>query len=124
MTWDLLDKLTLSTSIVKNRGVLASLNDCFYRNMNEFQYLFSVDLDEYIIPHMHDTIPEMLKYLRLSDIKYIDRHWMQNEVMRKRKNRPNPNTTTSYNFQNAFFYLLYGKKYKVYSVNNILLIII
>ena len=110
-TWDLLRKLQISTNMIKNRGVLASLNDCFYRHMNSYQYLFSIDLDEYIIPHMHETIPEMLQYLNSADIKYMDRHWRQKEVMRKRPNRPNQNITTTYSFLNSFFYLVYGKIY-------------
>ena len=110
-TWDSLRKLQISTNMIKNRGVLASLNDCFYRHMNSYQYLFSIDLDEYIIPHMHETIPEMLQYLNSADIKYMDRHWRQKELMRKRPNRPNQNITTTYSFLNSFFYLVYGKIY-------------
>jgi len=54
----------IEVGYVPNRGYLSSLNDCIYRNMNDFHYLMTIDIDEFIIPHMHDNIPEMLEHLR------------------------------------------------------------
>ena len=109
LAWDLFEKSNISTESMRNRGVQSALNDCFYRNMNEYKYLFSIDLDEFIIPHMHETIPEMLEYLRSADIEYLQSHWRQRKMMKNVQNHSNPDTTTSYNFLNAFFYQNYGK---------------
>ena len=111
LAWDLFEKSNISTDRMRNRGVQSSLNDCFYRNMNEYKYIFSVDLDEFIIPHMHETIPEMLEYLTSADINFLDSHWRQKKAMKNVQNVSNPNVITSYNFKNALFYQHYGKRY-------------
>ena len=111
LTWNLFKESNFSMSDMRNRGVMASINDCFYRNMNKYQYLFSVDLDEFIVPKMHDTIPEMLKYLQSTNVEYLARHWKQEQAMKNVKNRSSLNTTTAYNFLNAFFYQQYGKNF-------------
>ncbi len=36
--------------------------DCLYQNMDAFDYLFYIDLDEYIIPHMHKTWSDLFSY--------------------------------------------------------------
>ena len=113
LPWDLVTKFKNKNAQVKNRGVVSSLNDCFYRNMNEYQYLFSVDLDEFIIPHMHETIPEMLEYMQSTDIDYLDRHDRQKYVMNNIQNTTNSNTITSYNFLNGFFYHHGGTNFTV-----------
>ena len=115
LPWDLVNKFKSKKAQVRNRGVMSSLNDCFYRNMNEYQYLFSVDLDEFIIPHMHETLPEMLKYLYSTDVKYLDRHDRQKYVKNNIQNGTNSNTITSYNFLNVFFYQHDGKSFTVSS---------
>ena len=111
LTWNLFKESNFSMSDMRNRGVMASINDCFYRNMNKHQYLFSVDLDEFIVPKMHETIPEMLKYLQSNDVEYLARHWKQEQAMKNVQNRSSLNTTTAYNFLNAFFYQQYGKNF-------------
>ena len=94
---------------LRNRGALASLNDCFHRYMNEYQYLFSVDLDEFIIPHIHDTIPEMLEYLEsTTDVNYLQSHKKQRKVINSSHKNIDFNVTSSYNFVNSFFYQHYG----------------
>ena len=118
MVWDLYEKsgirVTSSYNWVdkrnnlRNRGALASLNDCFHRNMNEYQYLFSVDLDEFIIPHIHDTIPEMLEYLKSTDVNYLESHKKQKNVMNSSHKNIDFNLISSYNFVNSFFYHQYG----------------
>ena len=115
LSWDLVKKFKNKKAQVRNRGVMSSLNDCFYRNMNEYQYLFSVDLDEFIIPHMHETLPEMLKYLHSTDVKYLDRQDRQKYVKNNIQNRTNSNIITSYNFLNVFFYQHDGKSITVFS---------
>ena len=83
--------------------------------MNEYQYLFSVDLDEFIIPHMHETLPEMLKYLHSTDVKYLDKHARQKYVKNNIQNTTNSNIITSYNFLNGFFYHHDGKSFTLSS---------
>ena len=66
--------------------------------MNDFRYLMLIDFDEFIIPHMNETIPDMLEYLN------------SNRVLTKNGRKLNhPKLTSSYSFQNAFFYLQFGK---------------
>ena len=115
LPWDLVKKFKNKKAQVRNRGVMSSLNDCFYRNMNEYQYLFSVDLDEFIIPHMHETLPQMLKYLHSIDVKYLDRHDRQKYVKNNIQNGTNSNIITSYNFLNVFFYQHDGKSFTLFS---------
>ena len=73
-----------------------------------------MDLDEFIVPHMHTTIPEMLEYLQSTEVEYLDRYWRQENVMNNVQNTSNPNITTSYNFLNSFFYQQYGKRLMVF----------
>ena len=107
--WDLLSKIDASSVAI--RGVLSALNDCIYRNMNEFHYLMQIDLDEFIIPRIHNTIPEMLKYLdshKTESVK-LSRDQIAN-LKKTAKLRKNSRKTTAYSFQNAMFYLRFGKK--------------
>ena len=119
MAWDLYEKSDIRVTSsynwfdkrnnLRNRGALASLNDCFHRYMNEYQYLFSVDLDEFIIPHIHDTIPEMLEYLKsTTDVNYLQSHKKQRKVINSSHKNIDFNVTSSYNFVNSFFYQHYG----------------
>ena len=125
MPWNLLRNLEIIThqdvsnpkstnpeSIVKNRGALAALNDCVYQNMYEYQYLISTDLDEFIIPHIHDTIPEMLEYIRHKNNEHVDIHGTLKKGLINIPKRSNPNLPASYIFQNAMFYLQYGTSFK------------
>ena len=114
LPWDLVKKFKNKKAHVNNRGVISSLNDCFYRSMNEYQYLFSVDLDEFIIPHMHETLYEMLEYMQSTDIDYLDRHDRQKYVMNNIQNTTNSSTITSYNFLNGFFYHHGGMSFIVF----------
>ena len=127
MQWDLPSKIEIGTKpgdeTIFHRAALSALNDCIYRNMNNFHYLMQIDLDEFIIPHMHDTIPEMLKYIDASYIKGDAFSYEQQIahnllkinkkseplMLRNNPNRDNPNLTSSYNFKNAYFYLQFGK---------------
>ena len=113
LPWDLVTKFKNKNAQVRNRGVMSSLNDCFYRYMNEYQYLLSVDLDEFIIPHMQETIPEMLKYLQSTEVEYLDRHDRQKYVKNNVQNTTSSNIITSYNFMNGFFYHHDGKSFTV-----------
>ena len=119
MAWDLYAKSNIRITSpydwwdkkhnLRNRGGLASVNDCFYRNMNDYQYLFSVDLDEFIIPHIHETIPEMLQYLKSTDVNYLETHQRQQAVTNRGKKDIDLNVISSYNFLNSFFYQHYGE---------------
>ena len=107
LPWELMEPLEKGE--IQNRGCLAALNDCIYRNMNDFGYLMQIDLDEFIIPHIHESIPDMLEYLVLNKIKGEKLGKWQNLIMQEnQKKLANPNVTTSFNFQNAFFCLQFG----------------
>lgn len=82
----------ISQKEIRTEGLFAALNDCLYRNMNDFRYLMLIDFDEFIVPHMNDTLPEMLQFLEQQKIVAGGR-------------RISPKKTSSYSFQNAFFYL-------------------
>ena len=87
-----------SQTEIRTEGLFAALNDCLYRNMNDFHYLMLIDFDEFIIPHMNDSIPDMLEYLNSKKV-----------VMKNGRKLTHPKLTSSYSFQNAFFYLQFGK---------------
>ena len=95
MSWDL--KVDSQTEI-RTEGLFAALNDCLYRNMNEFHYLMLIDFDEFVIPHMNDTLPDMLEYLNSNKV-----------TMKNGRKLAHPKVTSSYSFQNSFFYLQFGK---------------
>ena len=80
--------------------------------MYDYQYLISTDLDEFIIPHIHDTIPEMLEYIRHNNNEYLDIHGKLKKGLNDIPKRSNPNLPASYVFQNAMFYLQYGTSFK------------
>lgn len=67
---------------IYNYGQAMALNDCLYRNMNDFQYLLFIDLDEIIVPHSHDTLLQMLDHI---NAKY--------------------QPSSAYIFRNSFYYL-------------------
>ena len=92
LPWDL--KIESQTEI-RTEGLFAALNDCLYRNMNSFKYLMLIDFDEFIVPHQNDTIPEMLAHIDRQKVQVGGR-------------KINPNMTSSYSFQNAFFYLQFS----------------
>ena len=45
-------------------SAIATLNDCLYRNMFRYKHVAVIDFDEVILPHQHDSIPDMLAHLR------------------------------------------------------------
>ena len=116
--WNLPSKIEID--YIPNRGVLSSLNDCIYRNMNNFGYLMTIDIDEFIVPHMHNSIQEMLKYLDSTKLNHMEFHYSmykpkdttQSEVDLKQERKLRG--ITSYNFQNAFFYLGFGECFLIF----------
>ena len=52
-----------SQTEIRTEGLFAALNDCLYRNMNDFRYLMLIDFDEFIVPHTNDTLPQMLAHV-------------------------------------------------------------
>lgn len=89
-----------SQTEIRTEGLFAALNDCLYRNMNEFRYLMLIDFDEFIMPHTNDTLPEMLSHI--DDQKIIVTGNIGRYGVRV---PPQPKVTSAYSFQNAFFYL-------------------
>ena len=102
-----------SQTEIRTEGLFAALNDCLYRNMYKFQYLMLIDFDEFVIPRHNRTIPEMLHFVDEQKAKgaiassgggspslsRIKSSKLSNQLQR---------TTSSYSFQNAFFYLQFG----------------
>ncbi|XP_065356787.1 uncharacterized protein LOC135951130 [Calliphora vicina] len=72
---------------IRTEGLFAALNDCLYRTMYRYKYLALVDLDEFIVPRLNDTLQELLSSL--------------NSRFRNRN-------LGAYSFQNAFFYLQFA----------------
>ena len=95
-SWNLKDR---SSQIeIHDEAGMAALNDCLYRSMKDVYYLLMIDLDEYIVPHMNETLQDMLIFLNSKDIK-----------MRSGKSVKTEKLASSYNFKNAFFNSKYGK---------------
>lgn len=92
-----------SQTEIRTEGLFAALNDCLYRNMNDFRYLMLIDFDEFIVPHTNDTLPQMLAHVDAQKIIVtgnIGRYGV--------KVPPQPKVTSAYSFQNAFFYLQFA----------------
>ena len=62
------------------------------RNMNKFKYLMLIDLDEFIIPQKNKTLVDMIRFINSQPIVQAGK-------------KVNPLFTSSYSFQNSFFYL-------------------
>lgn len=74
-----------SQTEIRTQNLFAALNDCSMRLVGRFRYVAMIDLDEFIIPRMDDTLLLMLHRLHVMD-------------------RQSP-AAGAYSFQNAFFYL-------------------
>lgn len=74
-------------------AVIPALQDCMYRNMYRFNYLLVMDVDEYLVPREHISIPEMLATFpsalrpKVGSVYY---------------------PTSSYIFRNAYFFFDFG----------------
>lgn len=84
--WRLPMNLEANTTEDKSNGIhyfgqIAALHDCLYRNKQNSEFIVNIDLDEYIIPHAHDTWSDMVTLL--------------NKLQRK--------AVSAYIFRNAFF---------------------
>lgn len=49
-------------------GQTAALNDCIYRHMYRSKYILLNDIDELIVPALHNDWPEMINYLHRSNV--------------------------------------------------------
>ena len=66
--------------------------------MKDVHYLLMIDLDEYIVPHMNETLQDMLLFLNSKNIRMKSGKLVKTEKL-----------ASSYNFKNAFFNSKYGK---------------
>ena len=48
---------------MRNYGQFAVNNECLYRNIHRAEYMILHDIDELMIPYLHDTWFEMLEYI-------------------------------------------------------------
>jgi len=46
-------------------ATISVLNDCMYRNMYRYDYIMVVDVDEFLIPRKHRTLPQLIAHLEL-----------------------------------------------------------
>ena len=83
---------------IHDEAGMGALNDCVYQNMKNVKYLLMIDLDEFIVPHMNNTLQEMLVFLNSKEIK-----------MKSGRKVKTGKLASSYNFKNAFFYSNHGK---------------
>ena len=95
-SWKLRDQL--SQIVIHDEAGMAALNDCLYMSMKDVHYLLMIDLDEYIVPHMNETLQDMLLFLNSKNIRMKSGKLVKTEKL-----------ASSYNFKNAFFNSKYGK---------------
>ena len=48
---------------IRTEAQFTALNDCNYRLVGRVRYAAMVDLDEFLIPHQHDSLPALLHQL-------------------------------------------------------------
>ena len=48
---------------IRTEAQFTALNDCNYRLVGRVMYAAMVDLDEFLIPHQHDSLPALLNQL-------------------------------------------------------------
>jgi hypothetical protein len=99
-----------SQTEIRTEGLFAALNDCLYRSMNHVQYLALIDFDEFIVPRYNKTLPEMLKHIDVQKARGAIASSGGGggggaALQSRMRVRPTARVTSSYSFQNAFFYL-------------------
>lgn len=63
VSWNIDDVLEMSESVIHYYGIMATLNDCFYRAtaIDNFKYVILTDFDEIIFPYATETLKEFLE---------------------------------------------------------------
>lgn len=89
LEWNLPDFYVFERTL-RVDGIYAALNDCLYRSTfyHGYKYVIGVDIDEYIVPRMHDNFFDMMEYLDADGGE-------------------NNNPTGAWIFRNVFYYLMY-----------------
>jgi hypothetical protein len=44
-------------------AMTTATNDCLYRSMGRYKYVAIIDLDEFLMPYVADSIPGLIQYL-------------------------------------------------------------
>lgn len=63
VSWNIDDVLEMDEKVIHYYGIMATLNDCFYRAtaVDNFKYVILTDFDEVIFPYKTETISEFLE---------------------------------------------------------------
>lgn len=88
LPWNIADVVQINQSVIHHYGIIACLNDCFYRatNVDKFKYFIHADFDEIIYSYKTDTLTEFLEINDKADFH-------------------------SFGFLNYFFLLEYGQDF-------------
>ena len=52
--------------------VMPVSNDCFYRNLNKYDYILHIDYDEILVPRRHNTYVELISEFLQNNTQYIN----------------------------------------------------
>lgn len=63
VSWNIDDVLEMDESVIHYYGIMAALNDCFYRAtaIDNFKYVILTDFDEIIFPYTTETLSDFLE---------------------------------------------------------------
>lgn len=64
ISWNIGDVLEINENVIHYYGIMATLNDCFYRATiaNNYKYVIFTDFDEIIFPYKSESLSEFLEF--------------------------------------------------------------
>ena len=93
LTWKLPQHYVFERTL-RADGLFAGLNDCLYRNSfyESYDYVANFGTDEFLVPRIHENLPQLMEYLDPTVENNEIKHITQNVL---------------FLFRNAFFYTMY-----------------